>query len=114
MNNVIIILLVGIVLFSCENKKKDSSINPENWEKRTPSKKLSDFLISGKTYLSVYSQIYGISERRTHDLTATISMRNTNWTDTVFIQKAEYFNTKGDLIRSYFSRTNFSWSNGNC
>jgi len=107
MKNVIIILLVGIVLISCENKKEVSSLNPENWENRTTSKKLSDSLVSGTTYLSVYSQIYGMTEYRTHDLTATISMRNTNRKDTVFIRKAEYFNTKGDLIRSYFSRPIF-------
>lgn len=107
MKNVIIILLVGIVFFSCENKKEISSLNPENWKKRTISNKLSDSLVSGTTYLSVYSQIYGMTEHRTHDLTATISMRNTNRKDTVFIRKAEYFNTKGNLIRSYFSRPIF-------
>lgn len=107
MKNLIILLLVGIVLISCESNKEVSSLNPENWGKRTISKKLSDSLVSGTTYLSVYSQIYGMTEHRTHDLTATISMRNTNRKDTIFIRKAEYFNTKGDLIRSYFNRPIF-------
>lgn len=104
MKNRILILLIGIVFIACENSKEVSSISSENWSKRTFTKKLSDSLVSGSTYLSVYSQIYGMTEHRTHDLTATISMRNTNRNDTIFILKAEYFNTEGELIRSYFNK----------
>ena len=107
MKNLIFILLFVIVLIACDNKKEVSSIHPEKWEKRTVNNKLSDFLVSGTSYLSVYSQINSISEHRTHDLTATISIRNTNRRDTLFILKAEYFNTKGDLIRSYFNKPVF-------
>ncbi len=105
MKNIITILIIGLLLSACDTKKEASSINPENWKARTIHNNLSDTLESGTTYLSVYSQIYSITEHRTHDLTATISMRNTNRFDTVFIQKAEYYNTKGELIRTYFNKT---------
>jgi len=107
MKNIISLLIIGLLLNSCNSKKEVSSINSENWEKRTIDYCLSDSLKSGTTYLSVYSQIYGITEHRTHDLTATISMRNTNRFDTVFIEKAEYYNTKGQLIRTYFDKPIF-------
>ncbi len=61
-------------------------------------------MLSGTTYLSIYSQIYGMTEQRIHGLSATISMRNTSRTDTVFITKAEYFDTEGHLLRSYFNK----------
>ena len=102
-----LIFLFFIVLFSCDQKKEMSSINPENWKDKEFSFTLSDSLESGSTYLSVYSQIYGKTEHRTYDLTATISMRNINRVDTVYIEKAEYYNTKGDLIRSYFKNPIF-------
>ena len=35
-------------------------------------------------------------------MTATISMRNINKLDTIFINKAEYFDTHGNAIRTYF------------
>ena len=61
-------------------------------------------LREGSTYLSVYSEIYSESEHRTFNLTATVSMRNTSRSDTVFVHRAEYFNTQGVAIRSYFDR----------
>lgn len=107
MKIILFILLFGSVLIACDNKKEVSSNDQENWDKRTINNKLSDSLISGTSYLSVYSQINSLTEDRTHDLTATISMRNTNRRDTLFILKAEYFNTTGDLIRSYFNKPIF-------
>ena len=107
MKNTFFLLILILLITCCENKEEVSSINPENWNKRTINYKLNDSLLSGTTYLSVYSQIYGISEHRTHDLTVTISMKNTDRFDTVFILKADYFNTKGDLIRTYFRKPIF-------
>jgi len=107
MKHVISLLIIGLLLYSCDDKKKVSSVNPENWKKSTINYELSDSLKSGTTYLSIYSQIYGLTEYRTYDLTATISMRNTNRLDTVFIRKSEYYNTKGDLIRTYFNEPIF-------
>ncbi|MEX1383788.1 DUF3124 domain-containing protein [Lutibacter sp.] len=99
-------LFLGICLmiFSCETEKEFSSVKPINWEKRTVQFNKNDTLISGQTYLSVYSQIYSSTEHRTHNLTVTVSMKNINLNDSVFIEKATYFNTKGDLIRTYFSK----------
>ncbi|KAA3619305.1 MAG: DUF3124 domain-containing protein [Calditrichaeota bacterium] len=89
---------------SCNEHKEVSSVDLVNWEKRTVGFTLNDSLEFGTTYLSVYSQIYSITEHKTHDLTATISMRNTNKADTIFIEKAEYFDTKGKSIRTYFNK----------
>lgn len=101
------LLIIGVLLYSCTDKKEVSSVNPENWKKRTIDFELSDSLESGTTYLSIYSQIYGITEHRLFDLTVTVSMRNTNRHDSVFIRKSEYYNTKGELIRTYFNKPIF-------
>ncbi len=84
-----------------------SSVSKVIWEKRFLEPKLSDSLVEGTTYLSVYSQIYSQTESRRHDLTATVSMHNTNVKDTIYIKKAEYFNTEGNSIRTYFDNTIF-------
>lgn len=104
MKKSILACLLGLSLISCSERKEVSSIHPVNWEKRTVNFPLNDSLQSGSTYLSVYSQIYSITEHITHDLTVTISMRNTNKADTIFIERAEYFNTKGESIRTYFNK----------
>lgn len=98
----LLFILSIVSLFSCEKEKEYSSINPINWEKRAVPYTLSDSLEKGSTYLSIYSQIYSLTEHQTHNLTATVSMRNVNRKDSLYITKAEYFNTHGTSIRTYF------------
>ncbi|MBI1185068.1 DUF3124 domain-containing protein [bacterium] len=102
-------ILILLLLFqSCKEKKVEvSSINPVNWEKRTIDFDLDNSMSHGTTYLSVYSQIYSQTEHRTHDLAATVSIRNVNRADTIYINKAEYFNTEGNSIRTYFDKPIF-------
>ncbi|PQJ82383.1 DUF3124 domain-containing protein [Polaribacter glomeratus] len=95
-------ILLLIVLFSCNEKKELSSINLENWYKRTANMSTKDSLEYGKSYLSIYSQIYSMSEHKTHNLTAMASLRNTSDTDSIYILKAFYYDTHGKLIRKYF------------
>ena len=84
-------------------EKEISSINPENWSKRKITLNTKDSLEYGKSYLSIYSQIYSSSEHKTHNLTAMVSLRNTSDLDTIYILKAEYFDTHGTSLRSYFN-----------
>ncbi|MEQ8625142.1 MAG: DUF3124 domain-containing protein [Vicingaceae bacterium] len=107
MKNLSKLFILIVLIQSCKKieKTKISSIDTVNWENRTIKHKLPDSLIHGQTYLSVYSQIYSQTEQRTHDLTATVSLRNTNTTDTLYVDKAEYFGTEGNLIRTYFDKT---------
>lgn len=107
--------LIGLIA-SCEDEKTISSYDPVNWETRSAENSATDSLQKGKSYLSVYSEIYSQTEHITHKLTSTVSMRNVNPEDTIFINKAEYFNTGGESIRTYFDHPIYgSFRNcGNC
>lgn len=97
--------IVFILFFaSCDEQRKKNFIEPVNWEERRASVERIADLKQASSYLSVYSEIYQFSDRQTYDLTATISMRNISSTDTMFIMKADYYNTHGDLIRSYIQK----------
>lgn len=100
----LIISLFSIMLFisSCQDLKDTDSPHHENFEKRTVELNGLDSLESGKSYLSVYSQIYSLSEHKTHNLTVTASIRNISLNDTIYITKAEYFDTHAKPIHSYF------------
>ncbi|MFV9551856.1 DUF3124 domain-containing protein [Algibacter sp. PT7-4] len=102
MKRILILILLIFQLFNCEEKKEISSVNPENWSKRKANINQKDSLEFGKSYLSIYSQIYSLSQHRTHNLTAMVSLRNTSETDSVYILKAEYYDTHGKSIRKYF------------
>jgi hypothetical protein len=107
MKNALLYFLFASLLISCDKPKEVSSVNPVKWSNRTVNYALNDSMIHGSTYISVYSQIYSKTEHRTHDLTATISIRNINKRDSIFINHAEYFDTKGNSIRNYFDKTVF-------
>lgn len=107
MKQSVALFLSALLFFSCERTVPISSIDPVNWGKRAAGAPLSDSLEQGSTYLSVYSQIYSQSEHRALDLTATVSMRNVNRADTIYLEKAEYFDTHGKLIRTYFDKPIF-------
>ena len=102
MRLLIIVCFFSGSFISCVTEPEDSTTDPVNWSKRIAETPLEDSLVTGGTYLSVYSQIYSLTELRTHDLTVTVSMRNTNMKDTIYLNQAELYNTKGSLIRTYF------------
>ncbi len=96
-------ILIVLLIFSCNEKNENSSRDPQNWNKRTIDLTTKDSLEYGKSYLSVYSQIYSLTEHMTHNLTSMISMRNMSETDTIYILRAEYFDTHGKSVRKYFN-----------
>ncbi len=101
MKPVAVFLFLSLLL-SCERQRDLSSVNPFNWESRRIAIDGRDSIQTGTSYLSVYSSIYSLTEQRTHNLTVTVSIRNTSLADSVFILRADYYNTQGDLIRTYF------------
>ena len=103
MKKTFLIFLFGLVLTSCEIKEDVNTTDSKKMENRSVSTKLSSTLISGTSYLSVYSQVNSVTSEYTQSLIATISMRNISRQDTLYIVKADYFNTSGKLIRSYFN-----------
>lgn len=103
-----IILSLFVCVTSCNEKKEISSFNANHWEDHyanLPSVGTKgDSLQTGKTYLSIYSHIYSFSLEKSQSLTAMVSLRNVSDTDTVYVSKASYYNTKGELIRDYFTK----------
>lgn len=97
----ITIILSLLLIISCTTEQPKIEVNNTNWEQKSISITNDSSLFNGSSYLSVYSEVYSKTEHRTHNLTVTVSMRNTSSTDSVFIKNANYYNTKGALIREY-------------
>ena len=100
-----IFLCLAFQLNSCQTEQKKEAITRLNQMHREVEHSLSDSLLRGTSYLSVYSQIYNETEHKTYNLTATVSIRNVNRKDTIYIDNAEYFNTEGNSIRNYLDKT---------
>jgi len=107
MKYILLFLLLATTFYSCKQPRQLSSTDPVNWEKRVIQEIPYDSLESGSTFLSIYSQIYLRTDQDETDLTATVSLHNPNISDTIYINKAVYYNTDGKAIRSYFDKSIF-------
>lgn len=103
MKNLVLLTFLIILIASCKHKEIPSVESKLDWSSRTITL-LPDSMTIGTTYLPIYSEVYHLREDRTHDLTATISMRNPNRADSIYIESAKYFNTQGKEVRTYFDQ----------
>ena len=98
------IVITCSLVISCSKTPSKNDPNPIDWKERYAALSEKDSLTDKTSYLSVYSRIYSITEHRTINLTVTVSLRNTDPSDTIYIKNAGYYNTEGKLIRRYFDK----------
>ncbi|WP_209399844.1 DUF3124 domain-containing protein [Pseudozobellia sp. WGM2] len=99
-------LAMTLFLFSC----KDAG------DKKIPVEILDDHMLNRnvlksplasevhEVYVPIYSDIYNQTRDSRTLLTATLSIRNTSIRDSLFVDKIDYYNTEGDLVRKYIDK----------
>lgn len=99
-----VLFLILLLTIGCEEQPA-VTIAKEDWfERKADLNGVSmDTLILGKSYLSVYAQIYSFTQKKKYNLTAMVSLRNVSEQDTIYLLRADYFNTAGTNIRSYLN-----------
>ncbi len=108
MKHVFFLLSLCFIAVSCNDEpRKLSSTDPIDYEKRMVKTPILDSLDIGHTFLSIYSSIYMRNDQEQSDLTVTVSLHNPNRDEEIFIDKAVYYNTHGEPIRTYFDHTIF-------
>jgi hypothetical protein len=90
-----------LAVFSCSEKKEPKQRINLDLEGRVAKINEKDSLAFGSTYLALYSQIYQRSQHHTYDLTITVSIRNLSSTDSFFLEKADFYDTHGVLLKNY-------------
>lgn len=101
MRKTIEIIIIVLVSSACAYEPDSYPVKQPNWGSKEAKIVNFDNYTLGKTYLPVYSSIYNIHESKTFELTTTVSIRNISETDSVYILKADYYNTVGESIRQY-------------
>jgi len=62
-------------------------------------------IVAGQTvYVPIYSHIYTWEQNRRMNLTATLSVRNTDLNHPLIIASVDYYDTNGTLVRSYLEQ----------
>ncbi|MGB6152506.1 MAG: DUF3124 domain-containing protein [Pricia sp.] len=96
-----------LLVISCKEPQKDEQpveILDQHMLDRRVNEAAVDSLLR-EVYVPIYSDIYNQTRDSRTLLTATLSIRNTSIRDSLFIRKIDYYNTEGDLVRSYIDQT---------
>jgi len=56
-------------------------------------------------YIPVYTDVYHVDQSRLFPLTVTLSLRNTNLEDTIYVTQVDYFNSDGKLVKKHINET---------
>ncbi|MBW4454453.1 MAG: DUF3124 domain-containing protein [Nostoc indistinguendum CM1-VF10] len=104
-----ILAIAVIFLVSCESKNIPPKSQPDAIQ-AIPVQKIvtldKNFKIaSGQTiYVPVYSHIYHHNKQEIFELAVTLSIRNTDLTNSMVITSVRYYNSEGKLIKQYLER----------
>jgi hypothetical protein len=94
-------------VISCVEKNPNSEAE-KVLDNRQISEHTTDIVegdINQTVYVPIYSEIYNRTKDTKVLLTATLSIRNTSETDTLFLSRVAYFNTEGTLVRQYLEQS---------
>jgi hypothetical protein len=58
-----------------------------------------------QVYIPIYSDIYYVDSKHTFSLTATLSIRNTSFKDSIYVFSIDYYNSVGQKVRRYNEST---------
>ncbi len=101
------LLLLGVCVFSnCDNYSNPNTTEEGQDPLLTNEVPITQHITNNltykdTTYVPIYSDIYSETKGVRFQLTATLSIRNTNFRDTIFISDIEYYDTNGALVREY-------------
>jgi Protein of unknown function (DUF3124) len=105
MLKVIVVLLSILALPSCQSRQAGSQDvaqpAPTRVEPNRPAEGNERHIIGQTIYVPIYSHIYIRDKTRVINLTATLSIRNTDAQNPISITSVRYYNTEGSHIRDY-------------
>jgi len=100
------IVFISFLLIGCDTTKPNQDIEGQDElesleihrDLDVDKLKLKDLI-----YVPIYSDIYGDLQNQALLLSATLSIRNTSLSDSLFIDQIKYYNTQGDLVEDYIN-----------
>lgn len=91
--------LILAILTSCSPNQAPETKHHSNYHFETVDK--SAFEKTEQVYIPIYSDIYFVDSKHTFSLTATLSIRNTSFKDSIYVFTIDYYNSGGEKVRRY-------------
>ena len=110
-NMSVLLITIMALLSGCDQSAQDPNVLLSEHQK-DPIKELaitsdvdhSQFGYKQTFYVPIYSDIYTDRDARKVLLSATLSVRNTTLKKSLYINKIDYYDTDGALVKSYLDR----------
>src|SRR5215212_9972454 len=100
-----IIYCTILALVGCDHATEYSRIHYPNHKYHFVSIDRKSFNWVGQYYVPVYSSIYGYTGKNEFLLSATLSIRNIGFADSLYISKIDYYDSEGKLLKKYLDST---------
>ncbi len=96
-------ILITVFAISCSPSKVKETKHHSAYHYSAVSR--SAFDKTEQVYIPIYSDIYYVDSHHTFSLTATLSIRNTSFKDSVYVFSIDYYNSNGQKVRRYNDST---------
>lgn len=97
-------LIFLLLLSSCSTKRSQSNPVVTTTPSEITQTDLSQAAIGQTIYVPVYSHIYYENKQKSLNLAATLSIRNTDSNNPIFITAVRYYGSEGQLIQQYLEQ----------
>lgn len=106
---IIMLLVVVTIFFGCV-QPKDPNVNSEGKDELkslvvTKPIEKQEAAYHNVIYVPIYSDLYIDAQNQNHLLSATLSIRNSSFQDSLFISKIDYYNTNGKLVKKFINNS---------
>lgn len=95
-----IFLLLMIIFAACKNEDQNRTNLPSSVY-HYAKVDTSSLVDKHAVYVPVYSHIYTESGTATFNLSATLSIRNTSFTDSFYVSDVVYYGSQGEVLKRY-------------
>ena len=92
------------VMPSCNDKKNNPAIHYPTEQYEYTSLDTSKAIIKNVVYVPIYSHMYMVNGTRPTNFAATLSIRSTDFSDSIYVTKVDYYNSKGEIIKKYIDK----------
>lgn len=107
MNRIVTLTLLAVLISGCDGSRVERPPTPESSPASTVAGRAADHApaIDGQTiYVPIYSHIYMRDKSSVINLTATLSIRNTDARNSIRVTAVKYYGTHGTLVREYLAQ----------
>lgn len=109
LHKIFILVFAAILLMSCtaQNNQEQLQVDRDNLRQKTIVLNENFQIAMGQTiYVPVYSHVYHQDEKKTFDLAATLSIRNTDLDNPIAITSVQYYDYdwNGKLVKKYLEQ----------